>query len=73
MESTHDLASLGGNLAVMQSMHLGTKKKLKYNKFYIILILLILSSCSYAFLYDLTCLSIILAIQASNKAYLAIQ
>ena len=68
MEHTRDLASLGGNLAVTQSMHLGTKKKLEYNKFYI-LILLILSSCSYAFLYDLTCLSIIIAVQASNEAY----
>ena len=68
MERTRDLASHGGNLAVTQSMHLGTKKKLEYNKFYI-LILLILSSCSYAFLYDLTCLSIIIALQASNEAY----
>ena len=68
MKRTRDLASLGGNLAVTQSMHLGTKKKLEYNKFYI-LILLFLSSCSYAFLYDLTCLSIIIALQASNEAY----
>ena len=56
MDSTRDLASLDGNLAVTQSMYLGTKKKLEYNKFYI-LILLILSSCSYAFLYDLAYLS----------------
>ena len=68
MERTRDLASFGDNLAVTQSMHLGTKKKLEYNKFYI-LILLILSSCSYAFLYDLTCLSIIIALQESNEAY----
>ena len=68
MERTRDLACLGGNHAVTQSMHLGTKKKLEYNKFYI-LIRLILSSCSYAFLYDLIRLSIIIALQASNEAY----
>ena len=70
MEPTGDLASLGGNLAVTQSMHLGTKKKLEYNNFHI-LNLLILSSCSYAFLYDLSRLFIIVALQAiklSNKA-----
>ena len=63
-----ELASLGGNLAVTQSVHLGTKKKLLYDKFYI-LVLLILSSFSYAFQYDLTCLSIIIDLQARNETY----
>ena len=42
----------------ISALHLGAKKKLKYNKFYI-LVLLILSSYSYASLYVLMCLSII--------------
>ena len=60
--------SLGSRSSVTRSMHMGATKKLGHNHFYVLL-LLALSSFNPLPLYDVTCFSLIIALQVSNEVH----
>ena len=64
--------SLGSRSSVTRSMHMGATKKLGHNHFYVFL-LLALSSFNPLPLYDVTCFSLIIALQASNEVHRSIK
>ena len=64
--------SLGSRSSVTRSMHMGATKKLGHNHFYVFL-LLALSSFNPLPLYDVTCFSLIIALQVSNEVHRSIK
>ena len=64
--------SLGSRSSVTRSMHMGATKKLGHNHFYVFL-LLALSSFNPPPLYDVTCFSLIIALQVSNEVHRSIK
>ena len=64
--------SLGSGSSVTRSMHMGATKKLGHNHFYVFL-LLALSSFNPLPLYDVTCFSLIIALQVSNEVHRSIK